>query len=59
MSIGIRADWCIALRMIALHEFRRRQWELVNQVFSDDEMRRIVSFVNRIISERKKDEGNE
>jgi hypothetical protein len=59
MAIGIRADWCIALRMIALHEFYRKNREALENLFGDDEVCRLYERVNRALSERKKDEGDE
>lgn len=34
MTVGIRADWCIALRMIALQEFYRLHAEMIDDIFA-------------------------
>lgn len=32
MRVSIRSDWCMALRMIALHEYYRKQQEFIREV---------------------------
>lgn len=35
MTVGIRADWCIALRMIALQELHHRQAEIAAEIVQE------------------------
>ena len=37
MTVSIRRDWCIALRMIALHEYYRKQRILLEEMYSKKE----------------------
>lgn len=50
MTVGIRADWCIALRMIALHEFYRRNREALDALFNDEKIVRLEEACRRNIT---------
>lgn len=43
MIVGIRPDWCIALRMIALHEYYRQQSEFLESCGIMLDVRRVLN----------------
>jgi hypothetical protein len=50
MRLSIRPDWCIALRMIAVHETFRKNMEFYNE-YRNNERKRLIEKIEDIIYE--------